>query len=103
MSGRVCSGVSLDVRCCWLDLRARDLEAGALGGRTVLGAGMVQDGRSVRWSGSAFVFEGLTGLTGLTTHFARTLVRICSNDIWKRRNTLSQVLVHGSQFVCLIN
>lgn len=76
------------------------MEAGALGGRTVLGAGMVQDGRSVRWSGSAFVFEGLTGLT---THFARTLVRICSNDIWKRRNTLSQVLVHGSQFVCLIN
>ena len=56
------------------------MEAGALGGRTVLGAGMVQDGRSVRWSGSAFVFEGLTGLT---THFARTLVRICSNDIWK--------------------
>ena len=78
--------MSLDVRCCWLDLRARDLEAGALGGRTVLGAGMVQDGRSVRWSGSASVFEGLTGLT---THFARTLVRICSNDIWKRRNTLA--------------
>lgn len=31
---------------------------------------MVQDGRSVRWSGSAFVFEGLT------THFAPTFVRM---------------------------
>ena len=44
----------------------RDLEAGALGGRTVQGvlgwSKMVQDGprvqdaQSVRWSGSAFVF-----------------------------------------------
>ena len=40
--------MSLDVRCCWLDLSARDLEAGALGGRTVLG-----------WSKMVEVFGGL--------------------------------------------
>ena len=43
-----CHWMSLDVRCCWLDLRARDLEAGALGGRTVLG-----------WSKMVEVFGGL--------------------------------------------